>query len=324
MEELLNIEDLSIYYITEAGETKAVNNLNLKLGKGETLGFVGETGAGKTTTALGIMRLVPNPPGKIVSGKISFDGEDILSKTEKEMQEIRGNKISMIFQDPMTSLNPVMTVGEQIAEVLALHQNLKKEELKEKTAQMLETVGIKRERINDYPHQFSGGMKQRVVIAMALACNPMLIIADEPTTALDVTIQAQVLELMIELQNKYNTSMIMITHDLGIVAEICDHVAIMYAGSVIEYGTVEKLYTDPKHPYTKGLFASIPTLDADEESLHVIKGTPPNPVDLPTGCKFHPRCEFATERCKCEVPKMIDLDDSHCVSCFLFDKGGEK
>lgn len=324
MEELLNIEDLSIYYITEAGETKAVNNLNLKLGKGETLGFVGETGAGKTTTALGIMRLVPNPPGKIVSGKISFDGEDILSKTEKEMQEIRGNKISMIFQDPMTSLNPVMTVGEQIGEVLALHQNLKKEELKEKTVQMLETVGIKRERINDYPHQFSGGMKQRVVIAMALACNPMLIIADEPTTALDVTIQAQVLELMIELQNKYNTSMIMITHDLGIVAEICDHVAIMYAGSVIEYGTVEKLYTDPKHPYTKGLFASIPTLDADEESLHVIKGTPPNPVDLPTGCKFHPRCEFATERCKCEVPKMIDLDDSHCVSCFLFDKGGEK
>lgn len=324
MEELLNIEDLSIYYITEAGETKAVNNLNLKLGKGETLGFVGETGAGKTTTALGIMRLVPNPPGKIVSGKISFDGEDILSKTEKEMQEIRGNKISMIFQDPMTSLNPVMTVGEQIGEVLALHQNLKKEELKEKTAQMLETVGIKRERVNDYPHQFSGGMKQRVVIAMALACNPMLIIADEPTTALDVTIQAQVLELMIELQNKYNTSMIMITHDLGIVAEICDHVAIMYAGSVIEYGTVEKLYTDPKHPYTKGLFASIPTLDADEESLHVIKGTPPNPVDLPTGCKFHPRCEFATERCKCEVPTMIDLDDSHCVSCFLFDKGGEK
>ena len=324
MEELLNIEDLSIYYITEAGETKAVNNLNLKLGKGETLGFVGETGAGKTTTALGIMRLVPNPPGKIVSGKISFDGEDILSKTEKEMQEIRGNKISMIFQDPMTSLNPVMTVGEQIAEVLALHQNLKKEELKEKTAQMLETVGIKRERVNDYPHQFSGGMKQRVVIAMALACNPMLIIADEPTTALDVTIQAQVLELMIELQNKYNTSMIMITHDLGIVAEICDHVAIMYAGSVIEYGTVEKLYTDPKHPYTKGLFASIPTLDADEEILHVIKGTPPNPVDLPTGCKFHPRCEFATERCKCEVPTMIDLDDSHCVSCFLFDKGGEK
>ncbi len=320
MEELLQIEDLSIYYITEAGETRAVNNLNLKLDKGETLGFVGETGAGKTTSALGIMRLVPNPPGKIVSGKVFFDGENLLEKPEKEMHQIRGNKISMIFQDPMTSLNPVMTVGEQIAEVLALHQNLKKDELKEKTCQMLETVGIKRERVHDYPHQFSGGMKQRVVIAMALACNPMLIIADEPTTALDVTIQAQVLELMIDLKKKYNTSMIMITHDLGIVAEICDNVAIMYAGSVIEYGSVEKLYTAPKHPYTKGLFASIPTLDADEDSLHVIKGSPPNPVDLPTGCKFHPRCEFATERCKSECPSMIDVDNAHSVACFLFDK----
>ncbi len=323
MEELLNIEDLSIYYITDAGETRAVNNLNLKLKKGEILGFVGETGAGKTTSALGIMKLVPNPPGEIVSGKIFFDGENLLEKPEKEMYQIRGNKISMIFQDPMTSLNPVMTVGDQIKEVLALHQDLKKEELDEKTAQMLETVGIKRERMKDYPHQFSGGMKQRVVIAMALACNPMLIIADEPTTALDVTIQAQVLELMIDLQKKYNTSMIMITHDLGIVAEICDNVAIMYAGSVIEYGSVEKIYTDPKHPYTKGLFASIPTLDADEKTLHVIKGSPPNPVDLPTGCKFHPRCEFATERCKCEIPKMINIDGSHQVSCFLFDKEKE-
>ncbi len=323
MEELLNIENLSIYYITDAGETRAVNNLNLKLGRGESLGFVGETGAGKTTSALGIMKLVPDPPGEIVSGKIFFDGENLLEKPEKEMYKIRGNKISMIFQDPMTSLNPVMTVGEQISEVLALHQKLKKEELAEKTAQMLETVGIKRERMKDYPHQFSGGMKQRVVIAMALACNPMLIIADEPTTALDVTIQAQVLELMKELQNKYNTSMIMITHDLGIVAEICDNVAIMYAGSVIEYGSVERLYTDPKHPYTKGLFASIPTLDADEETLHVIKGTPPNPVDLPQGCKFHPRCEFATEKCKSKMPEMVDIDNNHQVACFLFEKGGE-
>lgn len=318
--ELLNIEDLSIYYVTEAGETQAVNNLNLRLARGETLGFVGETGAGKTTSALGIMRLVPDPPGKIVNGKILFEGENLLEKTEKEMTAIRGNKISMIFQDPMTSLNPVMTVGDQIAEVLALHQNLKKDELKEKTAQMLETVGIKRERVHDYPHQFSGGMKQRVVIAMALACNPMLIIADEPTTALDVTIQAQVLELMIALKKKYNTSMIMITHDLGIVAEICDNVAIMYAGSVIEYGSVEQLYTDPKHPYTKGLFASIPTLDADEETLHVIKGMPPDPLNLPSGCKFHPRCEYAAERCKCEMPAMIRLNASHCVSCFLFEK----
>ncbi len=318
--ELLNIEDLSIYYVTEAGETQAVNNLNLRLARGETLGFVGETGAGKTTSALGIMRLVPDPPGKIVNGKILFEGENLLEKTEKEMTAIRGNKISMIFQDPMTSLNPVMTVGDQIAEVLALHQNLKKDELKEKTAQMLETVGIKRERVHDYPHQFSGGMKQRVVIAMALACNPMLIIADEPTTALDVTIQAQVLELMIALKKKYNTSMIMITHDLGIVSEICDNVAIMYAGSVIEYGSVEQLYTDPKHPYTKGLFASIPTLDADEETLHVIKCMPPDPVNLPSGCKFHPRCEYAAERCKCEMPAMIRLNAAHCVSCFLFEK----
>ncbi len=328
MDELLNIEDLTIHYITDAGETHAVNNLNLKLGKGETLGFVGETGAGKTTSALGIMRLVPDPPGEILSGKILFDGENLLEKPEKEMYKIRGNKISMIFQDPMTSLNPVMTVGDQIAEVLVLHQDLKKEDLQEKTAQMLETVGIKRERMKDYPHQFSGGMKQRVVIAMALACNPMLIIADEPTTALDVTIQAQVLELMKELQNKYNTSMIMITHDLGIVAEICDNVAIMYAGSVIEYGSVERLYNDPKHPYTKGLFASIPTLDADEDTLHVIKGAPPNPLELPTGCKFHPRCEFATEQCKKFMPKMVNIDDKHQVACWQYahftQKGGDK
>lgn len=319
MDELLKIEDLSISYITHEGETKAVNNLYLKVGRGETLGFVGETGAGKTTTALGIMRLVPDPPGKITGGKIFFAGENILEKSEKEMEAIRGNKISMIFQDPMTSLNPVMTVGDQIKEVLELHQNLKKEELNEKVAEMLEVVGIKRERVKDYPHQFSGGMKQRVVIAMALACNPELIIADEPTTALDVTIQAQVLELMIDLKKKYNTSMIMITHDLGIVAEICDNVAIMYAGSVVEYGSVKEIYTNPKHPYTIGLFNSIPKLDDDEEKLHVIKGMPPNPVDLPSGCRFHPRCDFATARCAKEAPSMYDLGEGHCTACFLFD-----
>ncbi|MEL3909076.1 MAG: ABC transporter ATP-binding protein [Treponemataceae bacterium] len=316
--ELLKIEDLSIYYITQEGETQAVNKLNLKIGKGETLGFVGETGAGKTTTALGIMQLVPDPPGKIMGGKIFFNGENLLEKTEKEMTAIRGNKISMIFQDPMTSLNPVMTVGEQIKEVLELHQDLKKEELDDKAAEMLEVVGIKRERFKDYPHQFSGGMKQRVVIAMALACNPQLIIADEPTTALDVTIQAQVLELMIDLKKKFNTSMIMITHDLGIVAEICDNVAIMYAGSVIEYGSVKDIYTEPKHPYTIGLFNSIPKLDDDDEKLHVIKGMPPNPVDLPSGCRFHPRCDFAEERCKNECPSMYTIDDNHTVACFKF------
>ena len=320
----LDIQNLSVSYKTDTAVVKAVNDLTFQLKTGQTLGLVGETGAGKTTTALAIMGLLPEPVGSVDSGKIIQEEVDLLKLPEKEMRKLRGNQISMIFQDPMTSLNPVMKVGNQIAECFIKHQDLNKKEALIEAGKMLEMVGISSKRAGDYPHQFSGGMKQRVVIAMALACNPMLIIADEPTTALDVTIQAQVLELMIELQNKYNTSMIMITHDLGIVAEICDHVAIMYAGSVIEYGTVEKLYTDPKHPYTKGLFASIPTLDADEESLHVIKGTPPNPVDLPTGCKFHPRCEFATERCKCEVPKMIDLDDSHCVSCFLFDKGGEK
>lgn len=319
MEELLKINDLSISYVTHEGETKAVNNLNLELGRGETLGFVGETGAGKTTTALGIMRLVPDPPGKILSGEIFFNGEDIIGKTEKQMTEIRGNKISMIFQDPMTSLNPVMTVGEQIKEVFELHQNLKKEELNEKVAEMLELVGIKRERINDYPHQFSGGMKQRVVIAMALACRPELIIADEPTTALDVTIQAQVLELMIDLKKKFQTSMIMITHDLGIVAEICDNVAIMYAGSVIEYGSVKSIYTNPKHPYTIGLFNSIPKLDDDDDRLHVIKGMPPNPVELPSGCRFHPRCDFAMPRCALECPSMSALAKDHQVACFLFD-----
>lgn len=319
MDELLKIENLSISYITHEGESKAVSNLNLKIGKGETLGFVGETGAGKTSSALGIMRLVPDPPGKIISGKIFFAGENILEKSEKEMEAIRGNKISMIFQDPMTSLNPVMTVGDQIKEVLELHQNLKKDALNEKVAEMLEIVGIKRERVKDYPHQFSGGMKQRVVIAMALACRPELIIADEPTTALDVTIQAQVLELMIDLKKKYNTSMIMITHDLGIVAEICDNVAIMYAGSVLEYGSVKEIYNNPKHPYTIGLFNSIPKLDDDEEKLHVIKGMPANPLDLPSGCRFHPRCDFATARCSKEAPAMYDLGEEHCVSCFLFD-----
>ena len=325
MEELLNIEDLSIYYITEAGETKAVNNLNLKLGKGETLGFVGETGAGKTTTALGIMRLVPNPPGKIVSGKISFDGEDILNKTEKEMQEIRGNKISMIFQDPMTSLNPVMTVGEQIGEVLALHQNLKKEELKEKTAQMLETVGIKRERVNDYPHQFSGGMKQRVVIAMALACNPMLIIADEPTTALDVTIQAQILDLINELKKELNIAVILITHDLGVVAETADRVIVMYAGEKLEEAPVRELFKNPKHPYTWGLLKSLPRLDMKiGEKLASIPGTPPDLLKPPVGDPFAPRSEYAMKIDYERKPPMIDLGNGHFVKSWLYVDGAPK
>ncbi len=320
MEELLKIKNLSVQYNTDDGNFKAVNNLDLMIRKGETLGFVGETGAGKTTTALSIMNLIPNPPGEITEGKILFEDGDILKKTEKEMTDIRGNKISMIFQDPMTSLNPIMTVGKQIAEVVELHQDIPKSEIRKKSEEMLEVVGIKKERFDDYPHQFSGGMKQRVVIAMALACNPKLIIADEPTTALDVTIQAQVLELMKELKDKYKTSILLITHDLGVVAEICDYVAIMYAGTSIEYADVKELYENPLHPYTVGLFNSIPSLDEDVEKLSVIAGTPPDPSNLPTGCRFHPRCPECMEICKKQAPKSIEIKEGHFVSCFLYDK----
>lgn len=320
MGNLLEIKNLSIEYITDDGVNKAVNDLNLKIREGETLGFVGETGAGKTTTALGVMRLIPNPPGKVVSGEIYFEGENLLEKEEKDMRGIRGNKISMIFQDPMTSLNPIMTVGEQIEEVIGLHEELPKDELRKRAEEMLETVGIRKERFDDYPHQFSGGMKQRVVIAMGLACNPKLIIADEPTTALDVTIQAQVLELMKELKIKFNTSMLLITHDLGVVAETCDYVSIMYAGSSLEYGDVERIYNNPLHPYTVGLFNSIPSLDEDKETLDVIPGTPPDPSNLPTGCRFHPRCLKCMEVCKTKTPKSIEVEKGHFVSCFLYDK----
>ncbi len=312
---LLDIQDLSIHYVVESGTVHAVEHLNLTLAPGENLGFVGETGAGKTTTALGIMGLVPNPPGKVVSGKILFDGEDLLKKPEEQMRSIRGGKIAMIFQDPMTSLNPVITVDKQIAEMVLLHNDVTEQQALERAEEMLELVGIKRERARDYPHQFSGGMKQRVVIAIALACNPTLLIADEPTTALDVTIQAQVLELMHELRRKINTSLIMITHDLGIVAEMCDKVAIMYAGKVVEYAPTEALFNHPGHPYTEGLFNSIPDLDSDEEELKVIQGLMPDPTNLPSGCTFHPRCPYAVEACSKDVPPMVEIEPGHFVAC---------
>ncbi|MDO4554597.1 MAG: ABC transporter ATP-binding protein [Lachnospiraceae bacterium] len=318
---LLEIKDLTVEYHTNSGVVHAVTDLNLSIGYGETLGFVGETGAGKTTTALSAMNLLPHPQGKIISGSIQFEGEEVIGKSQREMTKIRGDKMSMIFQDPMTSLNPVMTVGEQIAEVIRIHEKTSKLDAMEKAGDMLETVGIRRERINDYPHQFSGGMKQRVVIAIALACNPQLLIADEPTTALDVTIQAQMLELMKELKVKYDTSMIMITHDLGIVAEICDKVAIMYAGNVVEYGDKVDIYTDenPHHPYTIGLFKSIPDLFEEQEELEVIKGLTPDPTNLPTGCTFHPRCPKACERCAKEVPSHYEVAPGHTISCFLYE-----
>ncbi len=321
MAELLDIRNLSVAFDTDSGKVYAVNNLSLKIGRKETLGLVGETGAGKTTTALAVMKLIQSPPGKITSGEIILEGQDLMRVPEKDMFNIRGNKISMIFQDPMTSLNPVMTVGEQISEVIELHQKLSKDELRKKTEEMLEVVGIRKERINDYPHQFSGGMKQRVVIAMALACNPELIIADEPTTALDVTIQAQVLELMKNLKEKYDTSMILITHDLGVVAEICDYVSVIYAGSIVEYASVKDMYETPGHPYTKGLFNSIPSLDEDVESLTTIKGNPPDPSALPSGCRFHPRCDKCMEICKHTNPEFQEVSPGHFIACHLFKKG---
>lgn len=316
---ILEIKDLVVHYITDEGVVEAVNGLNMTLKRGETLGLVGETGAGKTTTALSILRLVPNPPGKIISGEIHFDGENLLELSEEEMRSIRGNKISMIFQDPMTSLNPVMTVGEQIAEGIEIHQGLSTDEAMEKAHEMLELVGIPRERAKDYPHQFSGGMKQRVVIAIALACNPSLLIADEPTTALDVTIQAQVLELMRNLREEFNTAMILITHDLGIVAETCDKVAVMYAGEVIEYATLEQLFENPKHPYTIGLFGSIPSLEHDVERLKPIKGLMPDPTNLPSGCPFHPRCSHAQDICKERKPIVTNIEEGHMVKCLIYE-----
>ena len=312
---ILDIKDLVIHYETDDGTVEAVNGLDIQLEYGKTLGLVGETGSGKTTTALSILRLVPDPPGVIKNGSITLDGKDILNLPQKDLESIRGNLVSMIFQDPMTSLNPVLTVGEQIAEVIGLHENISEKEAADKAGQMLEVVGIPKERYGEYPHQFSGGMKQRVVIAMALACNPKLLIADEPTTALDVTIQAQVLETMKELREKFGSAMIMITHDLGIVAEICDYVAVMYAGEIVEYGNREQLFHRPSHPYTKGLFACIPNLMEEETTLIPIEGMTPDPTNLPTGCRFHPRCPYATEECSKTNPASKEIENGHHVKC---------
>lgn len=315
---ILDIKNLKVEYNTQEGSVKAVENLSFNLRKGETLGLVGETGAGKTTTALSIMQLVPNPPGKIVDGEIIFNGENLLYKNNENMRKIRGNKISMIFQDPMTSLNPVMPVGYQISEAILLHQRLSKQEAVTKAEEMLDLVGIPKDRAGEYPHQFSGGMRQRVGIAMALSCNPELLISDEPTTALDVTIQAQVLELMKKLKEQFKTSMLLITHDLGVVAEVCDKVAIMYAGKVVEFADVNVLFTEPKHPYTKGLFGSIPSLDEDVERLNPIKGIMPDPTNLPSGCSFHPRCPYAQEICKNKEPDIVELEDGTKVTCLIY------
>ena len=319
--ELLSIQDLSVYYITkDMGTCQAVNHVSLDIHEGETIGLVGETGAGKTTIALSILGLIQSPPGKIVSGKIVYKNEDLLTKNNKEMQKIRGKEISMIFQDPMTTLNPIDTVGDQIAEVIELHSHIGKKEAVKKAAEMLEVVGIPKERYGEYPHQFSGGMKQRVVIAMALACSPKLLLADEPTTALDVTIQAQILEMMNELKKSYNGAIMLITHDLGVVAQMCDRVAIVYAGEILEIGTVYQVYKNILHPYTKGLFESLPGYSKGKR-LKQIDGLMPDPADLLPLCKFEPRCPYSCERCKNEMPQLVDVGEGHMVRCLRAQEG---
>jgi len=319
---LLEIKNLTIHYITDDGTVKAVNDISFAIEEGDTLGLVGETGAGKTTTSLGILRLVPDPPGKIIAGEILYDGEDLLTKSMAEIRKIRGHDISMIFQDPMTALNPVLKVGDQIAEMIHVHGNCSRTEATIKALEMLEKVGIPAARGNEYPHQFSGGMKQRVVIAIALACTPRLIIADEPTTALDVTIQAQILEMMRKLKEDLGTSILMITHDLGVVAETCDKVAVMYAGEIVEFGTLEHIFDYTGHPYTKLLFGSLPSLDKKVERLAPISGLMPDPINLPEGCKFHPRCPGATGDCGVKTPENTEVTPGHFVRCIYADKNG--
>ena len=319
--ELLEVKDLVVKYKTDLETVSAVNGISFSLKKGETIGLVGETGAGKTTTALSILRLLPERTGKIEKGQIIFDGQDLLSYDKKSMRDVRGEKIAMIFQDPMTSLNPVMTIGAQIKEALTFHnhENLSNEELEARTGEVLEMVGIPASRKNEYPHQFSGGMKQRVVIAIALVCEPDLLISDEPTTALDVTIQAQVLKMMKDLRERLGTAMIMITHDLGIVAQVCDKVAVMYAGEIVEQGTLADVFTgEDHHPYTVGLFGAIPNINDETPRLKPIDGLMPDPTNLPKGCSFSPRCPHCTERCLQEKPT-DHAKGTHCIRCHLFE-----
>ena len=322
-DKLLEIKDLSVEYRTDEAVIYAVNKINLSLERGETLGLVGETGAGKTTVAKSIMRILPEAQAKITSGEIFYDGVDMIKLPEKEMQKIRGNKIAMIFQDPMTALNPVETVGFQIAESIKQHNKISKIEASDRAGDMLEMVGIPRERYNEYPHQFSGGMKQRVVIAMALACNPELLLADEPTTALDVTIQAQVLDMMRKLKEQLGTSVILITHDFGVVADFCNSVAVTYAGEIIERGSVDRIFNNPSHPYTQGLFNSLPSLETKSKRLKPIKGLMPDPTNLPAGCAFCERCEYATEKCFNTPAPVTEIEPGHFVKCFKVAKEGD-
>ena len=321
MEALLKVENLVVHYETHNAVVEAVNDVSFEIMPGQTLGLVGETGAGKTTIALAIMSLLPKYTGHIIQGGIEFGGKDLAKLSQREMRSIRGRDISMIFQDPMSALNPVMPVGEQIAELIRLHQRVSRAEAAKRARDILKKVGIQPDRAGEYPHQFSGGMKQRVVIAMALACNPKLLIADEPTTALDVTIQAQVLELIRELKDESGTSMLLITHDLGVVAETCDTVAVIYAGEIVELGTLEDIFDHAAHPYTQCLFATIPSLDKDVERLQPITGPAVNAADLPEGCSFCERCPKALELCRTHDPHRVEVYSGHIVKCVLAEQG---
>jgi len=318
-ETVLDVKDLVVHYVLEDETVEAVNGVSFSLKKGETMGLVGETGAGKTSTALAILNLVQTPPGVIKSGSIEVCGNPVLKMTPKQLEKMRGKDVSMIFQDPMTALNPVMTVGEQIAESIRYHEGLTMKESIDKAVQMLELVGIPGIRWVEYPHQFSGGMKQRVIIAIALACNPQVLLADEPTSALDVTIQAQVLDMMRDLKNKLGTALVMITHDLGVVAKVCDTVSVMYAGKIVEHGTLEDVFNRPMHPYTEGLFNSLPNIAEEATELIPIPGLMPDPTKLPPGCAFEPRCKYAVEGCKepCEVR---NVSDTHIILCTRYNE----
>ncbi|MCH8061561.1 MAG: ABC transporter ATP-binding protein [Chloroflexi bacterium] len=326
MAKLLEVKDLATYFFTQDGVVKAVDGISYEVDEGEVLGIVGESGCGKSVSALSIMRLVASPPGRTVRGEVKFDGEDLLSLDDAEMRHIRGNRMAMVFQEPMTSLNPVLTIGRQLTETVELHLGMSKREAIERAAELLRMVGIPdaERRLKDYPHQFSGGMRQRVMIAMAISCNPRLIIADEPTTALDVTIQAQILELMRDLSKEFGTALVIITHNLGVVARYAQRVAVMYAGKIIETGSAEEIYHNPKHPYTIGLLNSVPRLDELERTrLEAIEGLPPDLIDLPAGCSFAPRCRFANEGCLQEEPILVEAANEHMSACFRHAELGE-
>jgi peptide/nickel transport system ATP-binding protein/oligopeptide transport system ATP-binding protein len=323
---ILEIKDLKTYFYTDDGVVKGCDGVSYKVYEGETLALVGESGSGKSVSAMSILQLIPNPPGKIVGGEILYNGENLVNYSEKQMEKIRGNDIAVIFQEPMTSLNPVLTAGYQIMEPLRLHQKLSKKEAKERAIELLKLVGIPspEKRFKEYPYQMSGGMRQRVVIAIALACNPKLLIADEPTTALDVTIQAQIINLIEEIQQKLGMAMLMITHDLGVVAETADKVAVMYCGKIVEYGRVNDIFYDSKHPYLQGLKKSMPRLDSEiVEELYVIEGMVPNPLNLPVGCKFADRCDYVMDICREKEPEAVYFGEEHYARCFLYNDSNE-